>query len=58
MIAYELDAKDLGNLWLAHSELARICAPVIARNGISVMNTTEGLQDLQHLLKCGDITVK
>jgi len=55
IVASYLDAKDLGSLRLAHSKLAKICAPLIARNGISIMNTTEGLRDLQQLLKCGEI---
>jgi hypothetical protein len=55
MIAYNLDATDLRSFRLADRKLAKICAPLIARNGISIMNTTEGLKDLQQFLQLGEI---
>ena len=55
MIAFNLYAVDLGNFRLANSDLSRLFAPLVARNGISIMNTSECLRDLQELLEWNKI---
>ena len=55
MIAFNLDAVDLGNFRLTNSDLSCLLVPLVAWNGISIMNTLECLRDLHKLLEWNKI---
>lgn len=50
IIVSNLDSKNLGNLRLVNRALAGACAECIVRNGISIMNATRWLEDLEYFL--------
>lgn len=54
-IASNLNARDLGNFRLVHSKFANAGTPLLPRNGISVLNTSACLKELQQLLQCHSI---
>jgi hypothetical protein len=55
MIAYHLDAEGLRNFRLAFSHLSCAFAPLVARNGISILNTSKCLKELLQLLEWKEI---
>ena len=50
-VASYLDADDLRNFRLVSPECARAGASFIARNGLSVLNTSAGLREIRELLQ-------
>lgn len=54
-IASYLNATDLGNFRHASRKCARAGVSLIAQNGLSVLNTSAGLREIQQLLQCKSI---
>lgn len=54
-IASYLDATDLCNFRHASWKFARAGTSLIARNGLSVLNTSAGLREIRQLLQCRSI---
>jgi hypothetical protein len=50
IIVLKLDAKNLGNLRLVNRALAGAYAEFVVQNGISIMNATRWLEDLECFL--------
>lgn len=56
-IASYLDAEDLGSFRRVSPECTIAGTSFIARNGLSVLNTSEGLREIRDLLQCKSIAV-
>ncbi|KIM96640.1 hypothetical protein OIDMADRAFT_32578 [Oidiodendron maius Zn] len=56
-IASYLDMEDLGNFRLISPEYEIAGTPFIPRNGLLVLNTAAGLQQIRELLQCKSIAV-
>lgn len=54
-IATELNAAELSSFRLASRTFAIAGAPILPKNGLSVMNSSNDIQALQSLLKCASI---
>ena len=55
MIAFNLDVVDLGNFRLANSDLSCLFTPLVAWNGILIINILECLRNLHKLLEWNKI---
>jgi hypothetical protein len=56
-VATYLHVEDLGSFRRISPECTRAGTSLIARNGLSVLNTSEGLREIRQLLQCKSIAI-